>query len=432
MPSSQSDRTSSYTITQQELLQQKFQGERTMNMKNSMKDFFAVPFNIILVVILILIGTTVLLVDSYSSTETIPTEELTVHFFHLPTCPHCTEQKPVFAQVKATVDEVTFIDHDASTVEGSQLFHKLAEEAGLDTTRLGVPTIFVGKQALVGFHTKEQLLSAIDECIHECTEERTIITHEQQGLETSFSEFELPVLGRVDLTAWSLPALAIILGLVDGFNPCALWVLIFLITLLLGQKSKKKIWLVVGSFVLASAISYFLFMTAWLNMFLLIGYIKIITLLIGLFALGMGTLQLKEYFTTKGDLQCKVTDQQSKKKTMDKIRNIIAQPITISMIVAVIGLAFVVNAVEFVCSAAIPAVFTQLLALSTISTVQHYMYILLYVFFYMLDHIIIFSMAAFAIGSGFGQKYAKVCKLIGGIIMLVLGGIMVFAPELLR
>ena len=106
--------------------------------------------------------------------------------------------------------------------------------------------------------------------------------------------------------------------------------------------------------------------------------------------------------------------------------------LSFGVIFSIIGLAFVVNAIEFVCSAAIPAVFTQLLALSSLSTFQHYLYILLYVFFYMLDHIIIFSMAAFALSSGFAQRYAKYCKLVGGVVMAIIGLVLLFAPHLLR
>lgn len=402
-----------------------------MNLKKTLKEFFSSKFNIYLVIALLLIGGFALFFTGETTTQVTNEDALTVHFFYLPTCPHCSEQKPIYFDVKEERTDITFIEHDASSAEGSQLFYQMAREAGLDTSKLGVPTIFVGKHPLVGVQSRDQIISAIDDCINNCKGEE-YQTDTTQEVSTGFSDYELPFLGKTDLTKWSLPTLAIILGLVDGFNPCALWVLIFLITLLLGEKSKKKIWLVVGSFVLASAISYFLFMTAWLNLFLLMGYIGIVTLLIGLFALGMGILQLKEFFTTKGDLTCKVTDEKGKEKTMNNIQNIISQPITISVIIAVIGLAFTVNAIEFVCSAAIPAVFTQVLAISGISTIQHYMYIALYVLFYMLDHIIIFGMAAFALSSGISQKYAKICKLIGGLIMVILGFILVFAPHLLR
>jgi thiol-disulfide isomerase/thioredoxin len=402
-----------------------------MNIKKPIKEFFSSKFNIALIIILFIIGISAFFNTSESNSEIIDIDVPSVHFFYTPTCPYCNQQKPIYYEIKEERSDIQFFEHDASSQEGSALFYKMSSEAGLDKSRMGVPTIFIGKNALVGLQSKENILSAIDECLNNCKGEE-YQTEDIHGIETGFNDFELPFMGRVDLTKWSLPALSIILGLVDGFNPCALWVLIFLITMLLGEKSKKKIWLVVGSFVLASAISYFLFMTAWLNLFLIMGYIRTVTIIIGIFAVGVGVLHIKEWLITKGDLTCKVGDEKSHEKTMDKIQNIISQPVTISILISVIGLAFVVNAIEFVCSAAIPAVFTQLLALSSISSFQHYMYISVYVFFYMLDHIIIFSMAAFALSSGFTQKYAKYCKLIGGLVMFAIGLILLFAPHLLR
>ncbi|MGV8171520.1 MAG: hypothetical protein ACP5OA_02385 [Candidatus Woesearchaeota archaeon] len=402
-----------------------------MNLMTTIKNFFSSKFNIALLVLLLALGALSYMNNSEKMGEQGQSDMPQVHFFYAPTCPHCNQQKPIYYEVKAERTDVQFFEHDASSQEGSELFYKMSTEAGMDTSRLGVPTLFIGKHVLVGVQSKENILSAIDECINECKGEE-YTTEESQGIEEGFDDFEIPILGRTDLTAWSLPALAVILGFIDGFNPCALWVLIFIITLLLGEKDKKKIWLVVGSFVLASAVSYFLFMTAWLNFFLLMGYIKIITILIGMFAVGAGVLHVKDWVMTKGEIACTVTDAKSRKKTMDKIKDILSKPVTIGVIISIIGLAFMVNAIEFVCSAAIPAVFTQLLALSDISTLQHYMYITLYVFFYMLIHIIIFSMAAFALSSGLAERYAKYCKLIGGVIMFLLGIMLLFAPHLLR
>ena len=407
-----------------------------MNIKKPLKDFFSSKFNVGLVILLILVGAFAFfnVSDPNKIDPADPNydpEKVAVNFFFTPTCPYCSQQKPIIEQIKQERDDIQIFDNDASTQKGSALFYKLSAEAGLDTSRMGVPTIFVGEKALVGLQSKENIIDAIDECLNNCKDER-YQTEEKHSIDTAFTEFDRPFIGRMDLTSISLPVLAVLLGLIDGFNPCALWVLVFIVTLLLGENDKKKIWLVVGSFVLASAISYFIFMTAWLNLFLIIGYIRIITLIIGLFAIGAGVSHLKEYFTSKGAMTCNVGDEESHEKTMDRIKNIISQPLTIGILISIIGLAFAVNAIEFVCSAAIPAIYTQMLALSGLSTIKYYMYILLYVFFYMIDHIIIFGMAAFALGLGTGEKYAKYCKLIGGAILAGLGMLMVFAPHLLR
>lgn len=243
---------------------------------------------------------------------------------------------------------------------------------------------------------------------------------------------EIPLLGEIDAREFSLPALAVILGLVDGLNPCAMWVLLYLISLILGLKDRKKIWLLVGSFVMASGILYFLFMTAWLNAFLFMGYVRPLTMIIGFFALWVGIVNIYESIRDKGKAACEVGDSESKNRTMEKIRKVVLAPLSFGGLLAIISLAFVVNSIEFLCSAAVPAIYTHILSISPLNTVQYYLYILLYDFFFMLDDLIIFSVAAFAATSSLGERYAAYAKPISGIIMLTVGIVLTFFPTLLR
>jgi hypothetical protein len=259
--------------------------------------------------------------------------------------------------------------------------------------------------------------------------EKNKTTADAQEMDTTF---HIPFLGARDASRYSLPALAVMLGLVDGFNPCAMWVLVYLISLIMSLNDRRKIWLLVGSFVAASGVLYFLFMTAWLNAFLLIGYLRPLTVLIGLFALWTGIGSIREVIATRGIVACKVTDGAARKKTMTRIEKLVAAPLTIATMAGIIVLAFAVNSVEFLCSAGIPAIFTHVLSLSTASTWHYYAYILLYVFFFMLDDLLIFGSAVFAVSSSLGEKYTGLCKAIGGLIMVVLGGLLVFFPEMLR
>ena len=179
------------------------------------KDFFSSKFNIYLVLLLIILGSISFFYVDNNKVVDYSSEDITVHFFHLPTCPHCTDQKPIYQQLKEERIDIQFFEHDASSQDGSKLFYQMATDAGLDTARLGVPTIFVNDHALVGLQTKENIINAIDFCINECQGEE-YKTEVVQEIDSGFSNFELPFLGRVDLTKWSLPVLATILGLVDG------------------------------------------------------------------------------------------------------------------------------------------------------------------------------------------------------------------------
>ncbi|MFC1755227.1 hypothetical protein ACFL96_17855, partial [Thermoproteota archaeon] len=262
-------------------------------------------------------------------------------------------------------------------------------------------------------------------------QETSLVSISQTSNET-VQRITLPFIGEINAGEYSLPALAVVLGLVDGFNPCAMWVLVYLISMILMINDKRKVWLLVGSFVLASGILYFLFMTAWLNAFLMMGFFRPLTIIIGLLALGLGINNIREYIKTKGELVCKIGDAQSKKKIMHRIEEIVKSPLTMTTVFAIILLAFIINSIEFACSSAIPAVFTQVLALSDLSGWGYYGYILLYDLFFMLDDMIIFGLAAFAVNSTVGTKYAKYCRLIGGVVLVLLGLLLTFMPHILR
>jgi len=227
----------------------------------------------------------------------------------------------------------------------------------------------------------------------------------------------IPFFGELDTQKYSLPVLAMMLGLVDGFNPCAMWALIFLISLVVGLNDRSKLWFLIGAFVMSSGILYFLFMTAWLNVFLLIGFLRPLVAFIGGFSIWLGIVQIRDFFLPQN--VCPLPTNQ-KQKIMERMRLLVFSPLTLATISGIILLSFIVNLIEFVCSSFIPAIFTQTLALYNLPTWQYYLYILLYVIFFIMDDLIIFSLAVFAI-TQVSDKYIKWCRLTGGITLLILG-----------
>jgi cytochrome c biogenesis protein CcdA len=240
---------------------------------------------------------------------------------------------------------------------------------------------------------------------------------------------KLPFVGEVDVYKVSLPILAVLMGFLDGFNPCAMWVLIFLIGVLLGMKDKKRMWTLGIAFIVASASVYFIFMSAWLNLILFLGIIIWVRLLIAGLALFGGGYSLKKFFKNKAGT-CEVTEGEKKQKVFEKLKNIAKQNNLWLALGGIIVLAFAVNLVELVCSAGLPAVFTQILAMNGLPKVGYYLYILLYIFFFMLDDLIVFFVAMFTLKmTGITNKYARYSSFIGGILMIVIGILLVFKPE---
>lgn len=389
------------------------------------------PFKRYLVLGLVLLGIYLAFFDPfYHETESGTDGKLQVHFFYLDTCPHCAKQKIFNERLKDKYPEAEFAYHEVSRGRESAIMERMGAEIGFSAE--SVPVTVVCGKFFEGYRSDETTGAEIDMAISDCLGKKESQKQEIGKDDETRNKIEVPFLGAITPADYSLPALAAVLGLIDGFNPCAMWVLVYMIGIALTLRDRRKIWILVGTFVLSSGVLYFLFMTAWLNAFLLLGYMRAVTIAVGLVALGGGILSIREYIRTKGALACETTDAGSKKKTMGRIQEILHSEITWGALAGIIALAFVVNSIEFACSAAIPAVFTEVLALSSLAAWKHYAYILLYDIFFMLDDLIIFSLAAFAISSSYGEKYAKYCRIIGGVIMLVLGMLLLFAPDLLR
>lgn len=330
-----------------------------------------------------------------------------LHVFFHPDCPHC-HAAIAFLKTQSGIETVL---HDVSTPANEALLITVARQHGIPD--LGVPLFVRGSRYLIGFESAET------------TGRELIAMASDQGTgappETAASRIHVPLLGEIDPSRYSLLALTVLMGLSDGFNPCAMWVLVYLISLIAGIQDRRKIWWLVGTFVFASGVLYFLFMTAWLNTFLFIGYIRPLTQLIALLAIGFGTDHLFEVAVTRGAIVCDLGSAEQRRRTMQWARDLVAAPVGLASIVLVIGLAFTVNAIEFVCSAALPAIYTHLLALTDLSAGQYYAYIALYVTFFMLDDLIIFGFAAFAVQKIIDTRYAAISRAAGGAILIGLG-----------
>jgi thiol-disulfide isomerase/thioredoxin len=395
-------------------------------LKNTFQDRFKRYLIISLIILGIVIGVT--------GRGTAGTGD--INFFYLPGCPHCEEQEPFNEKLAEKYPTIQIVEHDASTPQGSALLSDILAQLGVEEEPefpitiiiISENEVFISGWVSGGWESEETTGREIEKALEQClTGNCPSPAGEEPG-----DGIVLPIIGIFIPADYSLPALAVILGLVDGFNPCALWVLVYLISLVMTLRDRRRIWLIVGSFVLASGVLYFLFMTAWLNVFLLIGYVRPVTVVVGLVALGGGILQIRELIKTKGEIVCEVTSEESREKTMARMQRIVSSPITLGTIVGIIALAFAVNAIEFVCSAAVPAVFTQVLSLASLTTFQYYGYILLYVFFFMLNNLVIFGAAAFALTSNLGVRYAKYARPVGAAILIILGALLLFAPGWLR
>lgn len=408
------------------------------------REFFSHPFNRLLAALLLVLGTMALVIPSVDGNGGGGDIALTIHFFHMPGCPHCSAEEEFQKGLLPEYPNIRIVSHNVAEQYEFELFSRYYDAYEIEGERRSVPLTLIGDRYILGFDTAETtgetMREYIDACLEDgCPTPEDVLEGRSRPYAGEAAEspggmaISLPLVGTIDLSGYSLPALAVVLGLVDGFNPCAMWVLVYMIALVLELKDPKRMWLIVGVFLASSGILYFLFMTAWLNVFLFLGYVRAITIIVGCAALGFGILNLKEYYDTKGAVVCKVGDEKDKVKTANKMKSIINAEMTIFTLGSIIALAFAVNSIEFVCSSALPAIFAQVLAISELPVLEHYAYILIYVFFYMLDDLVIFSLAAMAASHlAAGNRYVAVSKILGGAILVFLGLMLLFAPDLLR
>lgn len=249
---------------------------------------------------------------------------------------------------------------------------------------------------------------------------------------TSLGEnFTVPVLGEINSKTVSLPIFSAVIGAVDGFNPCAMWILIFLITMLFGMKDRKKMWILGITFIATSGLVYLLFMLSWLNLAIFLTKVRLLRLLISIFAIIFGMVNIYKYIKeTNQEVGCDVTNEKHKGKIIKWIKKITNEKKFIIAVLGIMVLAILVNILELLCSLGLPVVFTQVLALNDLNTVQYGFYLGLYILFFLLDDILIFAIAMKTLTiKGISNKYTKYSHLIGGIIMLAIGLLMVLKPE---
>ena len=190
-------------------------------------------------------------------------------------------------------------------------------------------------------------------------------------------------------------------------------------------------WILGLTFIAASAFVYFLFMAAWLNFFLFFGFIVWVRILVGLVALYFGYRNIKSYFDDKAG-GCEVTKDEKRIKTLQKIKDITQKENLVPALAGIILLAFAINLIEAVCSAGLPAIYTQILTMNDLSTTQYYLHIIFYQIIFMLDDMTVFVIAMVTLNSiGIESKYARWSKVIGGVIMLLIGLLLILKPELL-
>jgi hypothetical protein len=231
---------------------------------------------------------------------------------------------------------------------------------------------------------------------------------------------QIPFIGEVNVSEISLPALTIVLGMLDGFNPCAMFVLCFLLVFLIGTKSRKKVFIIGGVFLFISGLVYFLFISAWFNFFMIFKFIPALKMIVGVLVVAAGLINIKDFFFFQKGISLTLP-KQWKPKVMKKMKMLVNMSSFSAMIAGVITVAFVVNVIELMCTVGFPMIYTKILSTYNLPQTTYYLYIMFYCLMYMVDDFLLFCIAVITLKSmEMTKKRVRVMKLISGILMILL------------
>lgn len=374
-------------------------------------------------------------------------KEMHIYLFYGDGCPHCAKEEKFLDSYLKNKPFIKLHKYELwKHSENGKLYdevHKLLKDDGD-----GIPYLVIGNNSITGFDensTPDSIRSTIQ--YYRNTDYKDIVGiylgvvdenetgNNNTSIENGNVKYEetsvvIPILGKKDIKEVPILLSTVIIGLVDGFNPCAMWILIFLISMLLGMKNKKRMWALGITFLVSSAAVYFLFLVSWLKLAIFLDKVSYIRLGIAMVAVIFGCVSILRFVNRKEDDGCEVVDTKNRKRIINAIKKIVKEKSFILALLGIILLAASVNVVELLCSLGLPVMFTQILAVNEVSNTMQIVYSLVYILFFLIDDIIIFVIAMKTLEiKVISNKYGKYSHLIGGLIMLIIGLLLIFKPE---
>jgi len=353
-----------------------------------------------------------------------------LYFFRSETCPHCARAEPFIRDLS---ERHAWLDVDSREVTRSaanlEFFGLLAARIG--EAIQGVPAFFICGEMIVGFDNAAGIGRRVESravgCHRRLLEGAASLATEP----TPEDKVDIPLLGALDAAALSLPVLTLVLGGLDAFNPCAFFVLLFLLSLLVHARSRARMALVGGIFVLFSGLLYFVFMAAWLNLFLVLERGRLVVLAAGLIAVVLGLVNIKDFVSFRKGPSLSIPER-VKPGLFARMRGLISAESLPALLTGTVVLATAANTYELLCTSGLPMVYTRILTLAEIPATTYYLYIAAYNVIYMVPLTAIVVVFTATLGARkLTEGQGRALKLLSGLMMLGLGVVLLAAPALL-
>lgn len=368
---------------------------------------------------------------------------LTLHFFWAPNCPHCAEEKPFIEALQRRYPQLRVREYEIwRRRDNFELLLALAERHGGGI--VSTPATVLGERVWFGFDAAiageieltaarclaagcPDLLAAVG--AGPATGEPAEPSQPPEPEKTA--PVAVPLFGSLDPESLSLPVFTLVLGLLDSFNPCAFFVLLFLLSLLVHLRSRRIMLLVGGTFVFFSGLIYFLFMAAWLNLFLLAGRMQQVTTVAGVVALLVAALNIKDFFLFHQGPTLSIPER-ARPRLFARMRRLLTESRLPPVLFGTVVLAVAANSYELLCTAGFPMVYTRVLTLHHLERWQYYAWLALYNAVYVVPLLAIVLVFTFTLGAKkLSEWQGRVLKLLSGLMMLMLGLVLLIDPALL-
>jgi len=375
---------------------------------------------------------------------TIPPGSVVIYLFWGDGCPHCAKAKPFLASLAQSDERIVLREYEVWYHEDNQVVLKtMADAAGFEPQY--VPTIFIGSRYWEGYGEEiaREIQDAVSACLETgCPDPGAVVFGSPDpaptppaapAAEQSSKTIRLPLIGAVDLAGQSLLLSTVLVSLVDGFNPCSLWVLSMLLALTLHTGSRRKVLIIGLIFLTVTAAIYGLFIAGLFTMFTVLSFTGWIQALVALVALFFGLVNFKDYFWYKEGLSFTIDDSK-KPGIARRIRALMDPDLSFwSLAGGTVVLSAGVSLVEFSCTAGFPVLWTNLLTSQNAGAVTFVLLLLLYLLIYQLDELAIFGAAVYSLrASRIEEKQGRLLKLAGGMLMLTLAAVMLIRPSLMN
>jgi len=358
-------------------------------------------------------------------------DRVTIHYFWGEGCPHCARAKPFLDGLSRRYPALEIRSYEVyDHKENVDLLMAMAKERGEEAR--SVPTVIIGRRMIAGFN--DDKAAQIEEAVRSLLQSRQGPPPPVEGAAPCPPDgtVSVPLLGRIDPASTSLPAFTLAIAVLDSFNPCAFFVLLFLLSLLIHTHSRLRMVIIGGTFVLFSGLIYFIFMAAWLNVFLIAGTLNSITMAAGIIAIIFAAINIKDFFLFEKGGSLSIPEEK-KPRLFERMRRLVRADSYLSMLAGTVVLAVAANSYELLCTAGFPMVFTRILTLHQLPGPTYYLYLALYNLVYVIPLAIIIVIFTVTLGSRkLSQWQGRVLKLLSGVMMLMLGAVILVDPSRLN